>query len=103
MFKRKMLTFAAAGLVAAGVGLAAPGVALAKPSGCTVNYLPAGDGAHAYCTGGTGEFRPRVECRIAGQPNTYFAYGPWLKPKTQESLAICQNGNPASAKTIQYR
>lgn len=80
-------------------------VALATPTNCQTGYAGGGDSGWAWCTGGTGDFRARVNCRHNEQPNTYFRYGPWLPagPRASTSLASCNNGDLASRVTAEKR
>jgi hypothetical protein len=94
-------------LVTAGVvsaTLVGEGVAQATPTNCQKGYAGSYAG-WAWCTGGTGDFRARVNCRHNEQPNTYYRYGPWIRtgPQAPTSVADCNSGDLASGVIVQTR
>lgn len=102
MTKRTIRLLGAGSLLVACATVAAPGIATAAPTGCSSEYITNGTGAEARCTGGTGTFRIRIDCRKPGQSNTYPRTGIWAHPGLQKSTIWCYSGDLASGKTINY-
>ncbi|WP_410581932.1 hypothetical protein [Amycolatopsis sp. lyj-108] len=102
MMNRTTRLLGVGALLIAGAAVAAPGVATAAPTGCSSQYITNGTGAEATCTGGTGTFRIRIDCRKPGQSNTYPRTGIWAHPGLQKSTIWCYSGDLASGKTINY-
>lgn len=102
MTNRKIRLVGVGSLLVACAAVAAPGVAIAAPTGCSSEYITNGTGAEARCTGGTGTFRIRIDCRKPGQSNTYPRTGIWAHPGVQKSTIWCYSGDLASGKTINY-
>jgi hypothetical protein len=102
MKSRLRIFLVVAGVV--GAGLVGQGVAQATPTNCQTGYAGSYAG-WAWCTGGTGEFRSRVNCRHNEQPNTYYRYGIWLRtgPQASTSVADCNWGDLASGVIVQKR
>lgn len=82
-----------------------PGVSNAQPSGCSYGIFASGSGgtSYAYCTGGTGQFRPTVKC-LTRYGGTVNAYGPWTNtPIHGFVLARCPAYTSPYSPGIQYR
>jgi hypothetical protein len=93
---KRALVLPLAGLLAAGaVSIVTAPAAEATPTGCTVSYLTSGSlriGAHARCTGGSGQYRVATTCtdELRGSSGTY--YGAWVGIGSYSSVTCPNSG-----------
>ena len=78
--------------------------ASAAPGNCSTGYdtLNPHRSGWAWCTSGTGEYRPRVTCDKSLAPD-YYKYGAWTAPATSQPYATCNSGDRAFGVIVQTR
>lgn len=82
MGKRIITRLGALGISAAafiGFAVSSPSIAMATPTGCGARE--SGRAVVGTCSGGTGQFRIRADCRNAPDRTS-----PWTKPKSYTSV-----------------
>ncbi|MBM2614282.1 hypothetical protein JIG36_01770 [Actinoplanes sp. LDG1-06] len=82
----RLVTAAVAAGILSSMMLVSP--AAAFPSGCDVELAGHTDGYSAYCSGGTGQFRVRIDCDKPNWPD-YTRWSPWTTPGTTTSAVWC--------------
>lgn len=101
MIRRAVVTSIAVSIGMLGVGV---GVAQAAPTGCSYGITPnapAERSAYAYCSGGTGQFRPVASC-YTGAGN-FPVYGTWTNPNTVTTIVTCPANTTIQGSSIQLR
>lgn len=73
------------------------------PVGCTTAITSTGTAVTAYCSGGTGEYRPKGTCRRNSTGAQTTIYGIWVKPGAGQPYASCPSGYTAIKADVVFR